>query len=239
MCGEHTVVWRCRLREEGDHPRMRGEHSLDGDRPDIPTGSSPHARGTHPLAACRIPCNGIIPACAGNTVLTDEEYTLIRDHPRMRGEHQAPTGYAVTRRGSSPHARGTHLSQRAGYLRYGIIPACAGNTCTTKVQLSHIRDHPRMRGEHALRPAAPPLKPGSSPHARGTRDLACFQSLAEGIIPACAGNTGCCAVARRLLGDHPRMRGEHWDEYSSIARGLGSSPHARGTQFRALGCGAG
>ena len=166
-------------------------------------------RGTHCCLAVSVAGRGIIPACAGNTLLMAIGPTFQRDHPRMRGEHQAPTGYAVTRRGSSPHARGTHLSQRAGYLRYGIIPACAGNTCTTKVQLSHIRDHPRMRGEHALRPAAPPLKPGSSPHARGTRIAVESAQRGRGIIPACAGNTAASLGEWHRGGDHPRMRGEH------------------------------
>ena len=66
---------------------MRGEHiaNVDGG-PDM-QGSSPHARGTHPLAGHTRQIIGIIPACAGNTSMSKSTRTTNRDHPRMRGEH--------------------------------------------------------------------------------------------------------------------------------------------------------
>ena len=113
----------------GDHPRMRGEHRfshapIDSGRRIIPAcagstvlsyqisnpylGSSPHARGALALFAGR----GI----------------LLRDHPRMRGEHDGVLA------GESP------------YL--GIIPACAGSTAMRFSSRNPFQDHPRMRGEH-------------------------------------------------------------------------------------------
>ena len=74
----------CRMR---DHPRVCGEHRvgeyLETDGP----GSSPRVRETQ---LCHLQgCNprGIIPACAGNTSANNDEYLLMRDHPRVCGKH--------------------------------------------------------------------------------------------------------------------------------------------------------
>ena len=71
---------------------------------------------------------GIIPAYAGNTALIRHYERDLGDHPRICGEHIFIVPAYPSFEGSSPHMRGTHLPQRAGYLRYGIIPAYAGNT---------------------------------------------------------------------------------------------------------------
>ena len=46
-----------------------------------------------------------------------------------------------------------------------------------------------MRGEHHEAFAALSRALGSSPHARGTREVAAYALPSSGIIPACAGNT--------------------------------------------------
>ena len=70
----------------GDHPRMRGEKERTVEDDFFCGGSPPHARGkgARRWASARM-CR-ITPACAGKR---DEEaagYTIIKDHPRMRGE---------------------------------------------------------------------------------------------------------------------------------------------------------
>ena len=70
-----------------DHPRIRGEHPVDGVDAHGRGGSSPHTRGA------RIPLHvddrriGIIPAYAGSTGSITTRATFQRDHPRIRGEH--------------------------------------------------------------------------------------------------------------------------------------------------------
>ena len=113
-----------------DHPRMRGEHDT-------------------PVPACR-PRGGIIPACAGSTDTTGNVKCFHRDHPRMRGEHGFDFRPSATFVGSSPHARGAPLVAYAVRGRHGIIPACAGSTARRQTARSPCRDHPRMRGEHAV-----------------------------------------------------------------------------------------
>ena len=50
-----------------DHPRMCGEHLVDGDRNRLGRGSSPHVRGAQDKRKHGIILGGIIPACAGST----------------------------------------------------------------------------------------------------------------------------------------------------------------------------
>ena len=91
-----------------DHPRMRGEHQGFMIGGTLTKGSSPHARGARKdLTWAALP-KGIIPACAGSTNLSPRACALVRDHPRMRGEHLSQFEVPKQARGSSPHARGAH-----------------------------------------------------------------------------------------------------------------------------------
>ena len=74
-----------------------------------------------------------------------------RDHPRMRGEHNATLSILEATAGSSPHARGALGLVYAVVALWGIIPACAGSTCAADAYIAVDGDHPRMRGEHPLK----------------------------------------------------------------------------------------
>ena len=106
-CAGNTSVAVCAAGNTRDHPRMRGEHAglvcfVVGR-----WGSSPHARGTQPAGRIQYDSKGIIPACAGNTLLLSVSTSSTEDHPRMRGEHTPITDMHEVGEGSSPHARGT------------------------------------------------------------------------------------------------------------------------------------
>ena len=147
---------------------MRGEHFHSWLGTVHGLGSSPHARGTL-LSVCLTVCwQGIIPACAGNTRFLLLRYRRTRDHPRMRGEHKMWLMVCFIPRGSSPHARGTQDVVDGLFHSEGIIPACAGNTCSRIARPTVRRDHPRMRGEHVSTSVRSWNHSGSSPHARGT-----------------------------------------------------------------------
>ena len=172
-------------------------------------GSSPHARGAHVNTFGSDFNSGIIPACAGSTTYRDVQYLCRVDHPRMRGEH---TGMPVAKsspRGSSPHARGAQARHCPARSKRRIIPACAGSTPFDDSACVHIRDHPRMRGEHNLVKLAVYVLKGSSPHARGAHFVSAHVTTRPGIIPACAGSTDFALAHAIRLEDHPRMRGEH------------------------------
>ena len=179
----------------GDHPRMRGEHSAPRGNDGMTLGSSPHARG----------------ARIADQVLA----SFTGDHPRMRGEHEP--------------------ADRRGHDHDGIIPACAGSTAAGAT-LTFIRsgssphargarerrlhrppsgrDHPRMRGEHALGYGGGFSITGSSPHARGARLLSCR--------------------SHHSPRDHPRMRGEHGRAAEPHAHLHGIIPACAGSTARQL-----
>ncbi len=147
-CAGNTCRFLCRATVPRDHPRMRGEHCALWHFIAYPTGSSPHARGTHNTCLRNGVNQGIIPACAGNTCRLSGVSYRTGDHPRMRGEHCWHCVLLPHDWGSSPHARGTHAFEDSNLVAGGIIPACAGNTCSCFILRPPTGDHPRMRGEH-------------------------------------------------------------------------------------------
>ena len=70
---------------------------------------------------------------------------------------------------------------------------------------------------------------GSSPHSRGTLRTARLRQYRSGIIPAFVGNTRMLHSQNQQGKDHPRIRGEHWENIIKVYADLGSSPHSRGT----------
>ena len=214
------------------------------------TGSSPHARGARNAVMEQDKAYGIIPACAGSTLVRRRTTSSPRDHPRMRGEHGGDSDFKNDYGGSSPHARGAHPARHEPRARRGIIPACAGSTRCRSTPPSACWDHPRMRGEHSMhqdwilprwgssphtrgarQSARHGVAPrGSSPHARGALIRRVSIMSAAGIIPACAGSTSTCIRESATAGDHPRMRGEHVLRGTMQADDMGSSPHARGAR---------
>ena len=70
---------------------------------------------------------------------------------------------------------------------------------------------------------------GSSPLARGTLGGKPKIQVEEGLIPARAGNTRRRAHPPGLPRAHPRSRGEHISNWTTLTLLMGSSPLARGT----------
>ena len=70
-----------------DHPRLRGEHSFFLLCILNKIGSPPLTRGTLYWQLQRITGLRITPAYAGNTIYHLTYFLLMKDHPRIRGEH--------------------------------------------------------------------------------------------------------------------------------------------------------
>ena len=216
------------MSSHGDHPRIRGEHFEGSGRRLALVGSSPHTRGALAEGGCfGVDC-GIIPAYAGSTLTTLRWRRSPPDHPRIRGEHSTPSPRRAGRRGSSPHTRGARGAVGVRYDQAGIIPAYAGSTPQAILLGGSCRDHPRIRGEHAVFVGGLSVGVGSSPHTRGALAAGSAEACPERIIPAYAGSTiptptGSCSRA-----DHPRIRGEHRILPAGQTLPGGSSPHTRG-----------
>ena len=178
----------------------------------------------------------------------------LKDHPRIRGEHNPGSRRVQSIPGSSPHTRGAPRQSFRGVERPGIIPAYAGSTPPSCPWSCFGSDHPRIRGEHLSRGCLRVLLGGIIPAYAGSTDglpiaewrradhprirgehlsRGCLRVLLGGIIPAYAGSTDGLPIAEWRRADHPRIRGEHVRGPSRQDRESGSSPHTRGARHHA------
>ena len=110
------------------HPRSRGENRCGHRRGCGRRGSSPLTRGKHRRPARDRRGLGLIPAHAGKTTPTPRSSSLLRAHPRSRGENAAGIEATIRDEGSSPLTRGK-LRRLCGLKSStGLIPAHAGKT---------------------------------------------------------------------------------------------------------------
>ena len=193
------------------HPRVCGEHYAAAIGLDPADGSSPRVRGTRVRGVRRRGPRRFIPACAGNTTDFCPPRSSVPVHPRVCGEHGGGGQRRGAPNGSSPRVRGTQGHQRDGDAARRFIPACAGNTTGGAGLAAASPVHPRVCGEHAMRPR---------PASRWRR-----------FIPACAGNTRPALTKRRTTPVHPRVCGEHESVAITRKPSAGSSPRVRGTRF--------
>ena len=136
--------------------------------------------------------------------------------------------------GSSPLAQGlpSHQGHRRRHPR--IIPARAGFTTCRRPGSRSRPDHPRSRGVYPRRPWPAATPAGSSPLARGLRDLRVPRRGGCRIIPARAGFTPRPRRARHARADHRRSRGVYAPRrYRGLDAG-GSSPLARGLRVGSI-----
>ena len=161
---------RNRSRRPRDHPRSRGVYLPRWAAEALAEGSSPLARGLRARRRARVRGCGIIPARAGFTSAMSGRTVRTSDHPRSRGVYPPPKRPATRGRGIIPARAGfTFLFSWGAAGSPWIIPARAGFTLTL--------------------PGWKQLALGSSPLARGLRQLDVDTDPPIGIIPARAGFT--------------------------------------------------
>ena len=133
------------------HPRLCGEHSETLPYFGLPHGSSPPVRGTPSAPWPTSPLTRFIPACAGNTTISERTHHPSAVHPRLCGEHHRVGVVSLCSAGSSPPVRGTLPESVRWRHVYRFIPACAGNTTRgTNVRKTAPVDRfiPACGGEH-------------------------------------------------------------------------------------------
>ena len=231
------------------HPRVGGEHPPASAAGRPGGGSSPRGRGTLARLLYGAPATRFIPAWAENTPGAPPRASPPAVHPRVGGEHGNHGLATRPANGSSPRGRGTRTSQRragravgfipawAGNTKAGVhtpslerfIPAWAGNTIAEQPVFAVATVHPRMGGEHHLRPGPPEIAGGSSPRGRGTLSSGGPDAPGRRFIPAWAGNTLRADTTMRPAAVHPRVGGEHFTRMLRAEGGTGSSPRGRGT----------
>ena len=203
-----TPFWR--RKHPRDHPRSRGVYSTRTPPAAGGRGSSPLARGLRPEHQSHGPGSRIIPARAGFT-----RSIFFRDSRCS---------------GSSPLARGLRRFTTVWGASRGIIPARAGFTTPRRSRRRSRWDHPRSRGVYLTDEPLKSWMRGSSPLARGLRQLRRCPRGRRRIIPARAGFTRQPTPYWNRRSDHPRSRGVYTGVRSTNSLSLGSSPLARGLQ---------
>jgi len=131
-----------------DHPRARGEYTVNHQTRRRHRGSPPSARGIPDRMAPQIANVGITPERAGNTVVVETYSQRVEDHPRARGEYQYQAYLGWPTQGSPPSARGIPLRTRRRPADGRITPERAGNTTSGASTWAASTDHPRARGEY-------------------------------------------------------------------------------------------
>ncbi len=131
-----------------DHPRLRGEYTVGALLIPSSLGSPPLARGILKFIESEMNVRRITPACAGNTYQRSPERSVLRDHPRLRGEYEQKSQGERLAKGSPPLARGIPSARIVTRSVLRITSACAGNTSISVHSHTHQGDHPRLRGEY-------------------------------------------------------------------------------------------
>ena len=114
------------------HPRVCGEQYLSEAAGIFVPGSSPRVRGTAKIDVQLPRGLRFIPACAGNSSARQKHAVISPVHPRVCGEQAAQHAYATQPAGSSPRVRGTEEALICHTLAQRFIPACAGNSRSTR-----------------------------------------------------------------------------------------------------------
>ena len=144
-----TGARRPQARQAPDHPRSRGVYAATSKSVMIDSGSSPLARGLLRCQRRALLRHGIIPARAGFTGRPASHRLTETDHPRSRGVYSHKIVFSENDLGSSPLARGLHVSAMVSNGLVRIIPARAGFTWYNPPSAPLHPDHPRSRGVYA------------------------------------------------------------------------------------------
>ena len=166
-CAGKTSIRSAAIRQDKEHPRVRGENSTNAASMSLGEGTSPRARGK-PCARYPWDLAGRnIPACAGKTFDIGDGLAGQKEHPRVRGENHHCHQTVLNCKGTSPRARGKPSSSMSAKSLSRNIPACAGKTVVAMQPSLNDEEHPRVRGENQEAVSRAVYPPGTSPRARG------------------------------------------------------------------------
>ena len=130
------------------HPRVCGENMAFSPSTNSQTGSSPRVRGKLCALGPGHSRRGLIPACAGKTVICRVDGGDDAAHPRVCGENTTSRKESFQLTGSSPRVRGKQPADFPKGISDRLIPACAGKTFADDAAAGGLGAHPRVCGEN-------------------------------------------------------------------------------------------
>ena len=207
-CAGQTSYSRLMSRKFQAHPRVCGADAISACAPFEREGSSPRVRGRQCLSPTGAATTGLIPACAGQTWLYVQAGSVTWAHPRVCGADPQVGHSETVVNGSSPRVRGRRPDHQDDLPLVWAHPRVCGADCPGRERLDgHL---------------------GSSPRVRGRRATAGEKQHAQGLIPACAGQTPNCLHEFFRRWAHPRVCGADLYAENAEIQGRGSSPRVRG-----------
>ena len=193
-------------------------------------GLSPLTRGNrHGLL--QLPyCAGPIPAHAGQPAGCSAAQSRTGAYPRSRGATVAAYLEHAHESGLSPLTRGNQCVSLASSRSRGPIPAHAGQPRRDYRRLARRRAYPRSRGATLRRGRRQAHRRGLSPLTRGNLSRVLFDQLADGPIPAHAGQPEALDDVGGGAGAYPRSRGATSRASARVSVRPGLSPLTRGNR---------
>ena len=170
-------------------PRSRGGDRGEKSAARPLQGRSPLTRGRRSSQTHDILATGSIPAHAGETRAALIWSSFLEVDPRSRGGDSFSSLEGLQLLGRSPLTRGRLARLDAQHESPGSIPAHAGETRFWRSPAADRGVDPRSRGGDRGRIARPHQRAGRSPLTRGRLDCLRGALLAQGSIPAHAGET--------------------------------------------------
>ena len=170
-----------------------------------------------------------IPACAGEPCSPTWRTGVERVYPRVCGGACVRASSKFTRRGLSPRVRGSPDLDGARDTAQGSIPACAGEPGSSGCRTATSRVYPRVCGGACTLARVVVPVPGLSPRVRGSPPLAGPPQVAQGSIPACAGEPSPPSETLVRSGVYPRVCGEPGAHMVILDTRAGLSPRVRGS----------
>ena len=211
-----------------DHPRVCGEKDGATEIVKPGAGSPPRVRGKERRAAGDVAQDGITPACAGKSLLSEAWNCKARDHPRVCGEKTEQDVLHYIKKGSPPRVRGKASEFEPAGVGDGITPACAGKSRTGGRPVFTDGDHPRVCGEKFSALHMVLVVAGSPPRVRGKDCFHRHLNRDTRITPACAGKSVPLYWIVCVPWDHPRVCGEKESIQGTYIWLIGSPPRVRG-----------
>ncbi len=154
VCGETNAQRRACRRKE--HPRVCRENRLVYIIERQPPGTLPRMRGKHSLSPFPRRLRRNTPAYAGKTDACEIPNSAAWEHPRVCGENVRRISAKVLSRGTPPRMRGKLSTEVPVIVVVRNTPAYAGKTDPRQSMRGEEKEHPRVCGENASRPACLP-----------------------------------------------------------------------------------
>ena len=206
---------------------MCGADLRDGSRLGTDRGSPPRVRSRRAVRPVHVPILGITSACAEQTPPIRPTWTRAGDHLRVCGADEIIYSKEATHAGSPPRVRSRRRELPVAVQHGGITSACAEQTGVSRVIVARFRDHLRVCGADAPSGVVRPAVDGSPPRVRSRPDLGASPSAWQGIISACAEQTGNPTTGGSPEGDHLRVCGADATAGHGDLAAQGSSPRVR------------